>query len=75
MLFFTADILLCAVRDAQCKTRESPQRDIVGFGIALTWILLSQFEKHLPQSEIKCTRRIRLEIRFNLTKITREMNQ
>ena len=24
MLFFTAAILLCAVRDAQCKTRESP---------------------------------------------------
>ena len=23
MLFFTAAILLCAVRDAQCKTRES----------------------------------------------------
>ena len=24
MLFFTEAILLCAVRDAQCKTRESP---------------------------------------------------
>ena len=24
MLFFTAAILLCAVRDAHCKTRESP---------------------------------------------------
>ena len=24
MLFFTAAILLCAVRDAQCKTSESP---------------------------------------------------
>ena len=24
ILFFTAAILLCAVRDAQCKTRESP---------------------------------------------------
>ena len=24
MLIFTAAILLCAVRDAQCKTRESP---------------------------------------------------
>ena len=24
MLFFTAANLLCAVRDAQCKTRESP---------------------------------------------------
>ena len=26
-----------------------------------------QFEKRLPQPEIKCTRRIHLEIRFNLT--------
>ena len=25
---FTAAILLCAVRDAQCKTRESPQGEI-----------------------------------------------
>ena len=25
MLFFTAAILLCAVRDAQCKTSESPE--------------------------------------------------
>ena len=25
-----------------------------------------QFEKRLPQTEIKCTRRIHLEIRFNL---------
>ena len=24
MLFFTAAMLLCVVRDAQCKTRESP---------------------------------------------------
>ena len=25
MLFFAVAILLCAVRDAQCKTRESPK--------------------------------------------------
>ena len=43
------------------------KRDTVNYGTALTWTLyFFQFEKHLPQREIKSTRRIHLEIRFNI---------
>ena len=37
------------------------KRDTVDYGTALTWTLyFFQFEKHLPQPEIKYTRRIHL---------------
>ena len=43
MLFFTAAILLCSVRDAQCKTRESPMVGIVNIRSALTTEVGNQF--------------------------------
>ena len=47
------------------------KRDTVNYGTALTWtIYFFLFEKHLPQPEIKSTRRIHLEIRFILPSVS-----
>ena len=47
------------------------KRDTVNYGTALTWTLyFFQFEKHLPQPEIKSTRQIHLEIRLILPSVS-----
>lgn len=45
------------------------KRDTVNFGTALIWTLASYFEKSSPQSEIKDTRRVHLEISFNIRSV------
>ena len=40
MLFFTAAVLLCADRDAQCKTRESPA--------AFSYVAVASFDLKVP---------------------------